>query len=98
MRIPAAAATVLFRPHLLEAHNTQALAAALESLGLLALTLRRRPYISLALVFAGLFTVAHSAIGNFGALARQRVQLLPLYFVLLSIARRRRRASSFDRP
>jgi hypothetical protein len=95
-RLPIAAFTVLFRPHLLEAGNAQAFVAALEGTFLLVLSLvrlphifaairsmRRRSYVAFALIYSGLFIVAFSGIANFGLLARERVQLLPLYLVLL---------------
>ena len=37
------------------------------------------------LVFSVLFIVAYSSFANFGLLARQRVQLYPLFLVLFSI-------------
>jgi hypothetical protein len=97
-RLPSAVATVLFRPFIFEAGNAQAVIAAAEASFLLLLTvirlralagalrrLRRDPYIALALTYVVLFIVAYSGIANFGLLARQRVQLIPLYLVLLSI-------------
>lgn len=96
--LPLATVTVLFRPFPFEANNAQALAAALESTFLLVLSLfrirwilsalrsfRRQPYVVLALIYTGLFIVAFSAFPNFGLLARERVQLLPFYFVLLAV-------------
>jgi hypothetical protein len=102
-RLPIATATVLFRPVITEAHNAQAFAAALEGTFLLVLTVvripwilsalrsvRRQPYVAFAIVYSGAFIVAFSGIANFGLLARQRVQLLPLYLVLLAIPPPRR--------
>ena len=112
-QVPLIPLTVLFRPHPLEAHNPQSLATAAEGTLLFALTLsrapsslatlrsaRRQPYIALCLVYSALFCAAYSGIANFGVLARQRVQLLPFYLVLLSVPpkRKRRRASRFRRP
>jgi hypothetical protein len=90
--------TVLFRPFPFEAHNLQALAASLEGVFLLLLSLvrlpwamaalrswRRQPYVVFALAYVGMFVVAFSTVANFGLLARQRVQLLPMYLVLFSI-------------
>jgi hypothetical protein len=97
-RAPIAVLTVLFRPFLFEAHNMQALAAALEGTFLLGLSLvrfrwglaalrslRRQPYVAFAAAYAALFIVAFSSFANFGLLARERVQLFPLYVLLLSI-------------
>jgi len=93
-RAPIAAFTVLFRPHLLEAHNTQAQASAVEGTFLLLFalfrfrkgwgslrTIRRQPYVAFAIVYVGLFIVAFSGMANFGLLARERVQLFPLFLV-----------------
>ena len=93
-----AAPTLLFRPHLGEAHNPQALASAAESALLLGLSVARvrwaaaavrdrrtRPYAAGALTFTALFVAAYSGVANFGLLARQRAQALPFYLVLLSI-------------
>jgi hypothetical protein len=98
LRAPIAVVTVLFRPLVFEAHNAQALIAALEttflflfSLGRIRWavwslrTVRRQPYVALAIVFTGLFIVAFSTFANFGLLARERVQVFPLYLVLFSI-------------
>lgn len=95
--IPAGAVTVLFRPWPFEAHNPQAALSSLEGLVLLGLMIagrqrilgavrdaRARPYLLLALVFVTVFIVAFSHVGNFGILARQRVQLLPFVLVLLA--------------
>jgi hypothetical protein len=96
--LPMATLTVLFRPLVTEAHNAQALAAAIESTALLLVLIvrlpwivaairsgRRQPYVVFALVYVGLFVVAFSAFPNFGLLARQRVQVLPLLLVLLTV-------------
>ena len=98
--VPAAIVTVLFRPFVTETDNIQAFAAALESAFLLLLTLkrlpwvwaavkswRRQPYVALAVTFTGVFVLAFASFPNFGLLARERVQLLPFYLVLLSIPR-----------
>ena len=97
-RFPVATVTVLFRPLIFEAHNTQARLAALESTVLLLLclvrfrwvmaalkSLRRQPYVVFCLVYVLLFIVAFSSFSNFGLLARERVQLYPLFLVLLAI-------------
>lgn len=96
-RLPLAFFTVLFRPLLFEVHNTQSFIAASEATFLLVLSIwrfrwilaalrsiRRQPYLAFALMYTGLFIVAFSGVANFGLLARERVQLLPLYVVLLS--------------
>lgn len=89
---------VLFRPWPFEANNPQALFASMEGLtllGLTALSLRRlaslprqairTPYVAFALVYSLIFVWAFASIGNFGNIARQRVQLLPFVLVLLAI-------------
>lgn len=98
VRFPMAAVTVLFRPFIFEAHNTQARIAALESTVLIVLFLlrfrwaiaalkswRRQPYVVFCLTYVVLFIIAFSSFGNFGLLARERVQLYPLLLVLISI-------------
>jgi hypothetical protein len=97
-RAPVAVVTVLYRPFLFEVHNVQALAASLETTFLLVLTLvrwrwilaairsiRRQPFVALALAYTGLFIVAFSGFANFGLLARERAQMLPLALVLLCV-------------
>jgi hypothetical protein len=104
-RAPVAVLTVLFRPFVFEAHNMQALAAALEGTFLLGLCLvrfrwglaalrsvRRQPYVAFAAGYAGLFVLAFSSFANFGLLARERVQLFPLFVLLLSIPPKTRTA------
>jgi hypothetical protein len=105
---PLVPATILFRPHPFEAHNPQALATALEGVALFAITLsrvrrlggvRQQPYAAFALAYSTLFCGAFAGIANFGVLARQRVQLLPFYMVLLSVPpARHKRAFRFRRP
>jgi hypothetical protein len=103
-RAPAAVVTVLFRPLVFEAHNTQSLIAGIETTFLLLLSLlrlrwlraalaslRRQPYIAFALVYTGLSIVAMSGFANFGLLARQRVQILPLYLALFVVPSRNQR-------
>jgi hypothetical protein len=76
---------------------------ALESTLLLCLTLsrrrgvwqalrhpRRRPYVAFVAVYSLLFVFAFSSIANFGILARERIQVLPFFLVLLAIPARRR--------
>jgi hypothetical protein len=107
-RAPVAIVTVLFRPFVFETHNLQSLLAAIEGTALLILclvrfrwiwaamrSLRRQPYVLFCGVYSFLFIVAYSSYANFGLLARQRVQLYPLFLVLLSIPPARdRRAGS----
>lgn len=110
-RAPTAIVTVLFRPFIFEAGNLQSIAVAAESTFLLLLTIirfrwvwsairgaRRMPYLAFALVFAGLFVFGFSAIANFGLLTRQRAQLLPLLFVLLSVPPRVRTDAGREIP
>jgi hypothetical protein len=98
LNLPVGFLTVLFRPFVFEVNNTQALATALEGTLVLGLSLigfrhlwsavrsiRRRPYVAFALFYVGLFVVGYSGLANFGLLARQRAQLLPLYLVLLAV-------------
>ncbi|MDQ5822193.1 MAG: hypothetical protein M3540_12200, partial [Actinomycetota bacterium] len=94
--VPLAVATVLFRPHPLEAQNARVRIASLESMFLLGLSIARMrsltaapsPYARFALTFSGLFTLAYSGVGNFGLLVLHRTQLLPFYFVPLAQWRR----------
>ena len=52
--------------------------------------LRRWPYVAFILVYAAGFVVAFASIANFGILARERVQLLPFFLVLLAMPGARR--------
>jgi hypothetical protein len=108
-----AAMAVVFRPWPFEAHNIGALVASLEGMLLLVLVftslgrlasipreMLRTPYVAFAVVYSGLFIFAFSSIGNFGNIARQRVQLFPILLVLLCVpirkpAPRTRAAPSF---
>jgi len=96
-QLPGAIIKVLFRPLIYEAGNAQALLSALEGTALLAITvwnlptmwrnkrrLREKPYLMMAFFYTGGFIVGFSAILNLGLLARQRVQVLPLFFVLIA--------------
>jgi hypothetical protein len=102
LRTPMGVFTVLYRPSLLDASSAQTALAAVEGTVLLLLTLVRlpwvvsalksfpqRPYVAFAASYAALFIVAFSSIGNFGILTRQRVQLLPLFLVLLCVPPKR---------
>jgi hypothetical protein len=107
--LPAAFGTVLFRPFVFEANNALAMLSALEGLWLLLFTLRRlpwvlnafkrmrrQPYIAQAFIYVLLFVIAFSSLPNFGLLVRQRVQLLPLYFVLLCVPPVKKRRDSAE--
>ncbi len=96
--VAAAAATVLFRPHPLEAHNRPAQAAAAESAALFLLTLARarwvatavartprQPYLAVTMACTGGLILVLSGVANFGTLARRRAPLFPFYLVLLSV-------------
>ena len=97
-----AGVTVLFRPFPFEVRNPQALLTSLEGLSLLVLCaaslprlarlpveLVRRPYQAFAVVYTLGFIYAFSSLVNFGILARERSQLLPVLFIVLCIPRRR---------
>ena len=96
-QLPGAIIKVLFRPLIYEAGNSQALLSALEGTALLLITiwnlpamwrnksrLREKPYLFMAFFYTGGFIVGFSAILNLGLLARQRVQVLPLFFILIA--------------
>ena len=98
LQVPAAAASVLFRPYLWEADSVGTLISALEgaAVGVLILVswkrlLRwpgwawRRPILIYAFTYCLMFVVAFSSIGNAGILARQRVQMLPLLLMALAV-------------
>ncbi|MEY2476256.1 MAG: hypothetical protein QOG87_1571 [Actinomycetota bacterium] len=87
---------VLFRPFPWETYNMTALAQSIESSFLLLLVLvslrrvgraltgsLRNPYLAFVLVYTTAFVLAFSSIANFGILSRERVQVLPMFFVLL---------------
>lgn len=97
VQLPAAAVAVLFRPFPTEAQNPQMLFTSIEGVGLIILMIlgwkrlaasltfmRKNPYVVFAAVYILLFVVAFSSFGNFGILARQRVQVFP--FVLMFLA------------
>jgi hypothetical protein len=103
---PLAVLTVMFRPLPHEAHNAPSFAASVENSFLLLLTLiripwafaalrsiRRQPYIALAIVYTVIFIVAFSSFANFGNLVRQRVQVLPFFVALLCIPPRRKESA-----
>jgi hypothetical protein len=95
---PQAAVSVLFRPFPWEASGSEQLGTAAEAMFLVFLAaaswrrllavprlLRSRPYVTFALVFVIVFVFAFGVVSNFGLLARQRAQVLPFVFVLLSV-------------
>ena len=94
-----ATVTVLFRPFPMEAHGSEQLFTSVEGLVLAAITvlsvkrlltvprrLRAQPYVMFALASVLLWILAFGIIANFGILARERTQMLPYFFVLLSVA------------
>lgn len=108
--VPSSIATVLFRPFLFEAHNTQARIAALETTLLLLLVIfrlrrvvaamrqaLRRPFIVYSSLYLLLFCATFGVIGNMGIIARQRVQALPALLVLLAIPKLAQ-GESLDEP
>jgi hypothetical protein len=107
--LPLAFGTVIYRPFVFEANNQMALLSAIEGLWLLLFTIRRlpwglsalrsmrlQPFVALAGVYTVLFVIAFSSMPNFGLLARQRVQLFPFFFVLLSIPYIKKKLSGDD--
>jgi hypothetical protein len=95
---PVAVVTVLFRPFPHEVGDLVGLASALEGAAMalwLAFSLprvrtalrsaRRLPYLLYAAAFTLGFCYAFSSIANFGILVRQRSQVLPFVFVLVSL-------------
>ena len=95
---PEAVVTVLYRPFPFEAHGVTVLVASFEGLVLIGLTVaaRRRlirlptvlkesPFVTFAVLYCLLFIFAFSNFSNFGILARERVQMLPLFLVVLAI-------------
>lgn len=115
LELPQAAVTVLMRPFPWEAHNLPARLSSLEGLFLIGLVMvswrrlanlpwlvRRSPWVALAGVYVLMFIAVFSSMGNFGILARQRVQVLPFFLALLcvpALIRRmpRRDARNWDR-
>jgi hypothetical protein len=96
--IPLAFVTVLFRPFPFEVSNMQGLLTAAEGSMLIALLfvsrrrlraiprlIRTTPYVAFSIAYLLAFVIAFSAFANFGILARQRVQALPLLLVLIAL-------------
>lgn len=95
---PRAFMTVVFRPFLTEARALNDRIAALEGTVLILLfivsarrlrqlptKIGRQPLVVFAATYLLIFVFAFSAIGNFGILARQRVQVLPLLLMLVCL-------------
>jgi hypothetical protein len=93
-----AAVTILVRPFPFEAHQIDQLGVSIEGLGLIVLAaaswrrlvtiprrLRSDPYVTMAIVYILMFIFALGSTGNFGILSRQRSQVMPFVFVLLSV-------------
>ena len=83
---------------LMSAHGGEGGLAVLSGrrLARLPLELVRRPYVAFALVYTFAFIYAFSSLGNFGILARERSQLLPVLFVVLCVPRARATAAGLD--
>lgn len=111
---PMAVVTVLFRPFPGEARTLEGLVSSIEAMALAGLlvgsssrlrtslrSLRHHPYLLYAISFVASFCYAFAVIGNFGILARQRTQVLPLLFVLVATTaadpHRRWTAAAVDR-
>ncbi|MFC2071537.1 hypothetical protein ACFLUU_02305 [Chloroflexota bacterium] len=99
LNFPMTMITILFRPFPWEAHNLQALIQSLEgvlvmclmlwrikSLGKAVSSLTSNTYLLYTLIYIIVFVIAFSSTSNFGILARQRVMLLPFFFMLIAHA------------
>jgi hypothetical protein len=97
LAVPRAAVQVLVRPFPWEAHNPQALVTSLEGVLLIALAMMsrrslrklpvhlRRSYVLFCALYSCIFVYAFSTFGNFGIIARERVQVLPFVLALLCL-------------
>jgi len=98
LHFPPAFVTVFFRPFPFESSTTQGLISAGEGLLLLGLCIvsgrrlrsipamiRTTPYLAFSIGYVLVFVYAFSSFSNFGILARQRVQALPLLLVPLAL-------------
>jgi hypothetical protein len=96
---PWALITLLFRPFPWEAHNALALIQSLEGILVIGLVVWRikslgkaiassisNSYTRFILIYAVAFTIAFAVVSNFGIIARQRMMLLPFFFMLVSFA------------
>jgi hypothetical protein len=94
--LPKQIITVFYRPFPWEAHRMVAFILSLEGMTLLGLTvyqhraIRRaifsagkNPYLIFILMYTLAFMVAFMAISNFSILGRQRLMLMPFFFMLL---------------
>jgi hypothetical protein len=95
--VPMGIVTILYRPFPWEAHRGAALALALEGSVLLVLTVwrfrnimaalrsaRSNPYLIFVIVYSIVCILAFTSFGNFSIVGRQRLQFLPLFFMLLA--------------
>jgi len=95
--VPMAIVTILFRPFPWEAHSFAALILSFEGLLLIVLCLwrwrriarailsiRSDPYALFIVAYAILFILVFTSMGNFSLVGRQRLMLLPLFFMLLA--------------
>jgi hypothetical protein len=104
--LPFAVLAVLFRPFPWEADSAQVLIASIEGMGLLillvaswrrvagALACLRQPFVLMSALYLLGFVFLFSEFGNFGILARQRVQAYPFLLLFLSFAPLARRRPS----
>lgn len=110
-QLPFGIISVLYRPFPWEAGSVNALIAATEGLVLLGLTVAswrrlvvfpvlalRRPYLVFVAAYVLVFAVGFSYIANFGILARQRTQMLPMVLVLLAVPMSLPRRDAKPRP
>lgn len=97
-KIPMAVVTVLFRPFPWEARSMNSLIASGEGLLLAGLflagrrrvlqwirSIAKRPFLVYGAAYALAFIFAFSYIGNFGILARQRTQMIPLALLMVAM-------------
>jgi uncharacterized membrane protein (DUF106 family) len=111
--VPHAIMTVLYRPFPWEAHRGAALALAVESSFLLALTIvrfksvraaiasvRSNPFLLFIFVYILASILVFTSFGNFSIVGRQRLQFLPLFFMLLAYpaAVREKKAAISEAP
>jgi hypothetical protein len=96
-QVPMAAVNILMRPFPWEAHNPQALVAALEMTFFWYLVWRRRQriggvlrhfrgdrFLRMAIPMVGVYVLMLGLVfGNLGIIARQRTAILPLLFLIL---------------
>lgn len=98
LQVPGGVVSVLFRPFPWEARSVNALIAAAEGILLLGLFVAswrrllsfpslamRRPFLVFAGAYVMVFAIGFSYLANFGILARQRTQMLPMVMVLLAL-------------